>query len=262
MLTQWLTYQERSTALYKFKVVDVIETCQPSEDVRNHVAHNLLAAHVDPQMLVDDLKDIGLSELADYLQRHLPARTITKVGNFGEVLAANLLIEFEGFWLPIYKLRFRDKNDWAIRLTDLCLITKSDRGAPLVCYGEVKTYSSGKKPTLAVEGHASLAKDDALSDPEILRFITNILFHLGKQDQRKLLRDIWLGRIKYDQRHDLFLIHEKDYWEDLVLDQLQAIELDKRLIDFSVKVVLVTGLRDLIEESFRRCEPTLKALIS
>lgn len=261
MLTQWLTYQERSTVLYKFKVVDVIETCQPSEDVRNHVAHNLLAAHVDPQMLVDDLRDIGLSELASYLQKHLPEKTIIKVGNFGEVLAATLLIEFESFWLPIYKLRFRDKNNWAIRLTDLCLIGKTDKGIPIVCYGEVKTLSSGKKTSLAVDGHESLAKDDALSDPEILRFITNMLFQLGKHNEHKLFRDIWLGRIKYEQRHDLFLIHEKDYWEDLVLDQLQAIELDKRLIDFSVKVVLVTGLRDLIEESFRRCEPSLKALM-
>ena len=81
----------------------------------------------DYQLLIQDAEDNGLHILKDYLERHvLPGEknVIVRVGNFGEVVAIAFLIEFENFWFPIDKLRFREKKDWAMRLTDLCFIKR------------------------------------------------------------------------------------------------------------------------------------------
>ncbi len=78
-------------------------------------------------LLLKDAEDNSLKVLKKYLEDHiLPDKSIlhgiARIGNFGEVLASTIMIEFENFWFPIYKLRFGEKKDWAMRLTDLCLI--------------------------------------------------------------------------------------------------------------------------------------------
>jgi hypothetical protein len=161
-------------------------------------------------------------------------------------------MEFEGFWLPIYKLRFREKKNWAMRLTDLCLIKVDGLSKPFVCYGEVKTKSAGCNRQLAVDGHSSLAKDDALANPEILHFICTRLYETGQQEEGDFLSRLRLRKLEYDQRHDLFLVHNRNNWSEEILDNLEACDLDERLVDFSVKVVLITELRGVIDSAYAR----------
>ena len=167
-------------------------------------------------------------------------------------MAARCLIEFEGFELPIYKLRYRGKRDWASRLTDLCVVKRGALSKPMVCYGEAKTRSAGCNKKLAVEGHCSLAKDDALSNPEILRFICALFYSSGRFEEANLFSEIRLGETSYNKKHTLFLIHNKEGWVDEILDNLQDCELDDRLIDFTVNVVLVADLGKVIESAYDR----------
>lgn len=260
MLNKWLTRDESSASNYKFAVTYVRELCKPDHDILHHLARELLLAHGSPRMIRDeyvillkDAEEVGLDILKDYVEREvLPARDRieTRIGNFGEILAARFLVEFEHFWFPIYKLRFREKKDWAIRLTDVCVVRVDDVPRPLVCYGEVKTKSAGCNLELATEGHDSLAKDDALTDPEILRFICTLLYETGRQEEGQFLSGIRLGALQYDRRHDLFLVHHLLGWNEEVLDRLEARELDERLVDFSVRVFLVAELRAVIDAAY------------
>jgi hypothetical protein len=262
MLRRWLKYQERNQAGSKFAVIDISERAKADVEIIDYLACELVSAHCLPVMLEcelellrDDASELGLDDVAEYLENHiLPGknRPETRVGNFGEVLGARYLIEFEDFWLPIYKLRYREKKDWAARLTDLCLIKRDRLPRPLVCYGEVKTKSTGCNLELAVDGHESLAKDDALADPEILRFIRAMLYERGDFDEAFFFSEISFAKIEYDSRHDLFLVHDKDSWKDEVLDRLQVCELDGRLVGFSVKVVLISRLRRLIDSAYEQ----------
>lgn len=262
MLCKWLTCKEPNLSNYKFVLSDIAELSNPGEEVLDYLARELVLAHGSPQMikaeyeiLLEDAQEAGLDILKKYIEEEvLPARDriSTRIGNFGEVLAARYLMEFEGFWLPIYKLRFREKRNWAMRLTDLCLIKVQDLRRPFVCYGEVKTKSTGCNPQLAVEGHMSLAKDDALANPEILHFICTWLYETGQQEKGDFLSRIRLGKLQYDMRHDLFLVHNRDSWSDEILDNLEACDLDERLVDFSVKVVLIAELRRVIDSAYTR----------
>jgi hypothetical protein len=270
MLQEWLTLKEREQAPYQFRVVDFSELDPAGEDIALFLGHQLLLAHSDRekiredyQILIEDIEEVHLDILKEYIHKEiLPSRKITRVGNFGEVLAAAILIDFEGFWLPIYKLRFREKRDWAMRLTDLCLFHVDDINNPLVCYGEVKTKSSGPNPNIAVEGHESIRKDDALSDAEILRFISDRLREAGRLEEYKLITRIRLGKISYRTRHDLFIIHDKAHWKDNVLDNLNACQLDSRLVDFSVRVILIEELARVIESAYDKCDVAAMEIIS
>lgn len=148
-----------------------------------------------------------------------------------------------------------------MRLTDLCLIKVKDSTKPIVCYSEVKTRSLGCDKKLAIQGHDSLVKDDALSNPEILRFISTWFYETGMLEEGKFLSKIRLGIQEYDKRHDLFLVHDKANWDNEILENLNNYDLDSRLRDFSVKVVLITDLRNLIDAVYERAWIAAKGIV-
>ncbi len=275
MLSNWLNPQVRSPRVYKFPVTDVTELVAPDEEIMDYLALALLLAHGNPQqirdqykLLLKDAEDNTLNILKKYLEDHVfpgEKRISVRVGNFGEVLASAFLMNFENFWFPIYKLRFREKKDWAIRLTDLCLIKRLDGANPLVCYGEVKTISGECNKDIAIDGHTSLVAGEAkdvLSAPEILHFISTILYETYRLAEGRFISAIITDNIKYDKRHDLFIIHSREKWTEEILDRLEGHPLDERLVDFSTKIVLIAQLRQLIDTVYDRCATVTKAVIT
>lgn len=281
MLTNWLTLNRRTPSSFRFGVIDITETTRPdvsdpNDEIINYLANRLLLAHGDPEMikgecqiLLKDAETLDLDVIKKYVEEEvLPTRDrglklSTWIGNFGEILAAQFLIETEGFWFPIYKLRFREKRTWAMQLTDLCLIKVDGLSRPLVCYGEVKTRSSKKcDRKVGIEGHDSLVKDDALQKPEILRFVCNLLYSMGKYEEAELLSRLRLERLEYDRKHSLFLVHEQTTWDEEILGNLQAHALDPQLVSFSVNVVLIQQLRQIIDESYARAWQGVEVLFN
>lgn len=273
-LSKWLAQQVRQPSMFKFPVTDITEVTTPDGLIIDYLALALLLAHGNPQqirdqynLLLEDAEDNSLNIMKMYLEsRILPSkeRISVRVGNFGEILASRYLIEFEGFWFPIYKLRYREKKDWAMRLTDLFLIKQVGRANPLVCYGEVKTISGDRDKDIAIKGHDSLVLGEAkdfLAVPEILDFISTILYETNKFDEALFISKIALGKIEYNKRYDLFIIHTSEKWNDEVLNRLEGHPLDERLTDFSTKVVLISQLRKLIDTVFDRCATVTKAMI-
>lgn len=272
MLDSWLKYEERGNVEYKFEVMAATEKLKPDDLIINYLARQLILAHQSPEMLkveyqllVEDTEDVDLLILKQYVEEEiLPStdRVPTRVGNFGEILAAIMLMEFEDYWFPIYKLRFRVKKDWSMRLTDICLFKTDGLEKPLVCFGEVKTKSTGCDKKLAVKGHSSLSKDNALDYPEILRFICTWLFEKGMRSEAELLSRIRLDKIAYDKKHRLFLVHNKNDWTDEILEKLEECKLDERLVDFTLIIVLIVDLRAVIDEVYSRAWIGAKEVLS
>jgi len=277
MLSKWLAQQVRHPAVYKFPVTNVTELVAPDEFMLDYLALALLLALGDPQQIRDDYKlllkdaeDNSLSILTNYLHTHtLPDKSVMYgigyIGNFGEVLATTFLIEFENFWFPIDKLRYREKKDWSMRLTDLCFIKRLDRTKPLVCYGEVKTITGRRNVKIAVDGHNSLVKGEArddLTEPEVLHFITGKLIAAKKFEEATFISYIYTHNIEYDKRYDLFIVHAKEIWTEEILELLEEHPLDQRLVNFSTKVVLISQLRQLIDKAYEHSPKVAKALIN
>jgi hypothetical protein len=288
LLNIWLSNSKREPCSYKFGVRDITECSSPNlsdpkDTILNHLSYHLLIGHGDPEMikrecilLLKDLEDLELGKLKSCVEiiiknyvnnQILPSnkpglKLSTWIGNFGEVLASQILIDSEEFWFPIYKLRYREKTSWAMKLTDLCLIKTNGLLKPLICYGEVKTKSSTYDPQLGIKGHDSLGKDDAIQDPEILKFFCTILYHAQKYQEAEFFSELRLQRIDYDKEYRLFLIHEKSTWKEDVLSNLNSYEISSSLINFSVTVILVEQLRQVIDESYSRAWKSVEGWIN
>jgi hypothetical protein len=281
LFCSWFTVNKREPCSYKFVVEDVIEINQPNltdleDPILDDFANSLLTAHADPEMikeecniLLEDLDVLNLDIVKQYIENHiLPAQTsgvkgLARIGNFGEILSSMLLMNFQGFSVPIYKLRYREKKSWAMKLTDLCLINRDETLVkPLICYGEVKTKSSQYNSNLGIEGHNSLVKDDALQDPEILKFFCTILYNSNKFEEANFFSRLRLGKIAYDKQYYLFLVHEKETWRDEVLEKLDTHPIDNRLENFCVSVILIQELRKVIDESYARAWKGVREIIN
>jgi hypothetical protein len=291
MLTKWLALQSRAAPTYKFPVIEGAELMSPDEQILGDLARELVLAHGVPNMIkaecsrllhdaaeaklyilqnwVDKqiLADFDTAEqviLEKYLDQYiLPGKDkmSTRSGNFGEVIAAQIFIECDGFRFPIFKLRVREKKDWSPRLTDLCLVKTEDHSRPLILYGEVKTRSSGCNKNLAIEGHDSLCKDDALADPEILRLIRVWLYETERIEEADFFTRISIGELKYDTRHALVIVHALAEWTEEILEALNATDLDPRLIDFTVTLLLIDDLRTIMDECYSRTWLSVKETV-
>ncbi|AZB72444.1 hypothetical protein [Synechococcus elongatus] len=290
MFCNWFAINKREPCPYNFLVEDITESSQPNladpdDSILDDFAKYLLTAHADPEMiknectiLLKDLEDVDLPIIKEEIEQKifqkyaeeevLPVRTsgfkgLAWFGNFGEILSSLILIKFQGFSSPIYKLRYREKTSWAMKLTDFCLIKNCERLAkPLICYGEVKTKSSHFDADLGIQGHDSLIKDDALEDPEILKFFCKMLYSREKFDEADFFSKIRLGKIAYDKHFYLFLVHEKQTWSDEILDKLNTHSIDERLENFCVSVVLIQELRKIIDESYARAWKGVREIVN
>lgn len=261
MLPKWLICKEQEPCPYRFKTRRVTELTGCTDAVIAYLAEELLNALTDPGMVMDECQKLlnasaetGLERIREYIENHvIPSTAIVRIGCFGEVVASRILIGFNGYWLPIYKLRFREKRDWAMRLTDLCLIKKDGTTKPTICFGEVKTKSTGKRQNdLGIKGLSSLKKDNALDDPEIIRFIKARFWDMKMIEEYHFFSNLSLGLIEYGIQHMLFLVHNSDSWSETILERLNGEEIDDELKDFTVVVVLVKKLDRIIEATFQK----------
>lgn len=293
-LKDWLHSDIRNPCVFDFDVFDVGEEYDCNDDVIAFLADLMVTSHGNPRIIVDDLRKLiedarqaKLYIIENYVSAELLANfpaaerqiiqkyleneilphgdektvLITKVGNFGEIVAAQYLLEFEGYWLPIYKLQYREKKDWASKLTDLCVIKLRPNEKPLVCYSEVKTHSSQLDKNLGIEGHDSLIRDDALKNLEILRFISKRLYDAGKFDEANFISDLKLGRVEYDKKHELHLVHEFNEWNEEILTRLENHGMDAGLVDFCVRIFLIKNLRVLIDAVYANSWAAAKTLV-
>lgn len=270
MLRNWLSYDKRWPCPYtKFSLADITELksidvdCPDNETVL-YLGHLLVCAHGDPQLISDDLNmlledtaNIGLSIIKEYIESRIlpkPSATIARIGNFGEILATQCMVELAEYSFPVYKLRYREKRNWAMRLTDLFLVKKQENSKLLICYGEVKTRSGKDYTTsvkrVAIEAHDSLKKDDALSNPEILTFIRTMLYSQGKLDEARLFGRIQNNLLEYDVQYMLFLVHDAAIWRDEILDQLEDHDIDARLSNLDVRVLYINQLARVINLAY------------
>jgi hypothetical protein len=269
-ITQWLTSTHINPCPYKkFGLTDlsehlVINPNNLDDPIVSYIGNLLINSHGDPRMIADDiamlLEDTEMLKL-DIVEAHIKNNVLpgkdkqsTRIGNFGEILAVQCLIDFEDFEFPIYKLRYREKRNWAMRLTDLFLVKKQNNGRMLICYGEVKTrsgvsYTSSIKK-VAIDAHESLKKDDSVANPEILAFARNILYAQGKVEEAQILGKIQLKKIKYDVIHILFLIHDNSNWKEEILTELEQHDIDQRLENLNVNVLRINKLRKLIDQTY------------
>lgn len=251
-LSQFFATQVRETAPYSFRVLDVRESGVDRDGLVDALSKELLEAHKDPEYLRTVALRAGMEYLREYLSKVVfPTKPIVRIGNFGEVVSAALLRDRDDLRLPIFKLRYRDKRNWPMRLTDIFALEFDEAGRiRAIWYGEVKARTT-RDDDAACKGHESLKSECDCERPEILDFVISRLFEQGRYEEANALEDLLAGRSLAATRcHQVTLLFDRGIWREDVLRRLN--DLPPALPSLRVEVILVDQLGTLIEDSYKR----------
>ena len=203
----WLETKEPNPAYTKFEHKPLAERINARQMVITPCAETIFLHHNDPVQFREHIEELGYQETANALDRR-PKDTNTRRANFGEVIASEYLRQKEGYYIPIYRLRYNPNPDSAMKGDDvLAFKLGSDDGSEReMLVAEVKVRS--RFESQAVEEAYNDLTPGQRPRPKSLPFIAQILRDQGKaKEERQILEFLpQFGRQRPQRRYAIFLI--------------------------------------------------------
>ncbi|WP_269859652.1 Hachiman antiphage defense system protein HamA [Streptomyces sp. RPT161] len=182
------------------------------EELLDQLGREVARNYVGPGELAFVFDDLGAPEVADYLRTNkFPARTMTRHGDFGEIVTGALYRRVRRWCVPVLKLRYKQTAAQAVQGTDVLAFRFRD-DPPVVAVAEVKTRSRRDKQ-VASEASESLEKVLERLDESLAFLMARcadrqhffLARHLGALQRPGARRKI--------HRHIVF-VHDADKWND------------------------------------------------
>ena len=228
MIEEWLKRDERDTGISKFFIFDLTEdNLDKLEDLKKFLAKQVLIHLANPSRLIRIFKSRPVDELTYHIiNSKLPpedAQFSPKQSFWAEILSAEILENIDKFILPIYKLRYKDSRDKAMRGKADVLACKIIDNKPIISFSEVKSKSAYISPKeskeLATEAFEGLCSNN-IDFPEIVDYISERIEDLPDNNPNKyLLMDLFDNAIinpkSYSKDFHLFFVFEKEEWKEL-----------------------------------------------
>ena len=228
MISTWLESTERSPNPYtQFRLFDVTEPADLSDQARDYVSELLRESRFDPGFLTAMAEILGWDLVSDSLASGAAPESIpTKRGDFGEIIITELLEELHGYAVPVKKLRFKVTRNQLLTGTDALALRINEEGTITeVCFVESKLRTATRSEedrTLATKGCDQLKKDYDSKLPDILQFIAQRLY---ETDDALFEAFGEYMRTRVDTTDlDTFclgLIWDRDGWEEQILQNLE-----------------------------------------
>lgn len=224
MLHQWLRRQQRDTAPDStLRITDVEEICEPPDDIGQHLSNLILEARFDPNFLASMAEKLSWARVRhDIIARAMPGNATAKRGEFGEVLVSGILEQFDGYVIPVRKLRFKITPGQSLPATDmlgLALDTNGNIGEVLYVESKLRTT---RDDMVAVEGYKQLQHDYVSMLPDMLTFVANRLYERNDA-LYQAFRDYMGDRLDNREKDGfcLSLCFDKNEWQERALGNLQ-----------------------------------------
>ncbi len=177
--------------------------------------------HLNQQRIAVWLKILGHKKTSSEIATNLPKGDKTRKGNFGEVIASEHLIQRYGYYMPIFKLRYRDSHNMPMRGEDIVAFVLTPQGEiSKICIGESKTRKKFTSDTV-LKAHDRL-KNSYHPCPETLSMLANISYERGMEKlgseidrvskllaEKKFPTENWIFLITDDKPSDPFEKIEK-----------------------------------------------------
>lgn len=157
-------------------------TLKPDEfdNLKNRLVEIVPNHYIDPQALASILKRLGKAAAAKKLLIKTPSDNKIRSGNIGEILASEYIKECTNYIVPIYKLRWSDHGEMAMRGDDVIGIYINQQGEPikfLKC--ESKSCILLGRAVLNA-ARKELDQNNGLPSPHTLEFIADRLREIGE----------------------------------------------------------------------------------
>lgn len=244
MITAWLNSTERTPNPYsQFTLLDVEESSELSESVKDYVSGLLRDARFDRDFLIAMAEHLGWDKVKNSLVPSAsPEFLPTKRGDFGEALITALLKEVHGYIIPVNKLRFKITKNQLLTGTDALALKIDEEGRiSEVCFIESKlrTATRGESDrTVAVAGCTQLKNDYDSKLPDILNFVAQRL-HETDDNLFRAFRDYIRTRLDTTDLDTfcLGLFWDHEAWEEQILQNLEEhIDVVPRLVVHAVRI--------------------------
>ena len=173
----WCVEKQTGDKRKSLRLLQEREKAQPTaiETLRSIVPTH----YYDPTRISRWLKKWGKQKCLATLKSNLPAGKKARSGDIGEILATEYVNRKLEYRVPIFRLRWRDDRDMALRGDDIFAVRSDENGLLYFLKGEVKSRQKLSADTLAEAG-ASLKKHDGRPAPYTINFVVNRLDELGQ----------------------------------------------------------------------------------
>lgn len=144
------------------------------------VAKLVPPAYTDPSRTIEILRKFGKEGAAQYLEGKLPTDNKIRSGDLGEIVGASFVSSQLGYRV-IYRLRWKDHRNMAMRGDDLIGIRESATGAIEFLKGEVKSrlYITA---SVIKDADDALNKDFGRPAPHSLSFVADRFKEMGEEE--------------------------------------------------------------------------------
>lgn len=253
MINKWLKEAKRINAHHtKFAVIDLTENNMREElkELKIFLANRILI-HLD---YPERLKRIYRDKPNDKLRKHvsdliLPNKNVSfnpEQSFLGEILTAEILEKIRKAILPIYKLRYKELRNSAMRGKADVIACRILANRPIIIFAEVKSKINYDKK-IAKKAYEGLVLNN-VEVPEIVDYISRRLEDRDEYNLVNLFDKAIRDPKSYSKDFHIFLIFEKNKWKEEVLEILDTIEVV--LPDLTLNVVLISSLKNLIKETY------------
>lgn len=261
MINKWLNEKERSTKTPNFFIIDLTENDFNSDELKEFIAKKILIHLTKPHKLERIFKDRPAEELKNYiLNLKIPEKGVDfspRQSFWAEIVAAEILKDIKNHVLPIYRLRYKELKNRAMRGRADVVTCDFIDDKPKIIFSEIKSktaYISPKQSEeLAEEAFDGLSLNN-VEIPEIIEHISDILEDLPDETPNKYrLMDLFdnalLFPASYSKDFHIFFVFEQRRWKEECLKVFTDEKL-KKVSNLTINIVLIDSLGDLIEDTY------------
>ena len=262
-MQDWLEENERICSDLKFKVIDISEKSEITESLEKQIAFELLQSFYPIEGLKRKIKDKSQEDIEKFVNSLFsPKRqgfdSSVRIGDWGEVLSGLYLQQIKEHEIPLYKIRYKHRNNKSVQMLDLLTFKKDDNS---IHFNEIKTRSSALKDMqkngktvpnskydVAKNAYEELISEYNADIPLIYSFISRMFDNNQNYDLADQF-DEYIKANNNNKKGNIFLLFEKKYWDNEIIDKLNTVEIEIK--DLKVIVILINNLKSLIETTYQ-----------
>ncbi|WP_311275223.1 Hachiman antiphage defense system protein HamA [Methylobacterium sp. WCS2018Hpa-22] len=202
-----------------------------------------------PDRVANILRRLGKPAVADYVQTKLPQGIKSRSGDLGEILATSYVSEFTSYKVGVYKLRWSDHREMAMRGDDILGIRLDPTLTVKFLKGEVKSRATLGKKTVD-EARAALNASNGRPTPHALAYVADRLFETGETALAEIIDQFQLkARINTNQVSHLMFMFTGNNPSNLLTLNLNAYS--GKIRQFAVGL-RVASHQDFIKQVFEK----------
>lgn len=160
------------------------------EVIRKDLAKTIRSHYDRLERIADDVERLGCKVAAEILREAMPQTIKGRSGDFGEILATELVEEEIGLRVPVRRLRYKDGRNMAMRGDDFIGAGYDGNGEKLwLLKGEAKSNKKLGKSTVT-SARKVLDRDNGRCTPNSLLFVASRLLESNDPDDNAMGRDL------------------------------------------------------------------------